>query len=192
MAAMPAQGGAQQLWHPDRSKTGVFPDLFRNIKKPFKLSEPHDKKKNNPTLIILSGTTVCLHAVYEKKAWLIQCLGRQTLDLSRHAWMQCKWRAAVFLNISSYIPAICSMSAQQPSPIILLGSRGEREKYTPTFFQARKHSRIHTFSLRPWTDSSVEWSRVTRFSAVTSKHRLKISCFILNEDQALDFLKPGV
>lgn len=90
MAAMPAQGGAHQLWHPDRSKTGVFPDLFRNIKKPFKLSEPHDKKKNNPTLIILSGTTVCLHAVYEKKAWLIQCLGRQTLDLSRHAWMQCK------------------------------------------------------------------------------------------------------
>jgi len=43
-AAMPAQGEAHQLWHPDRSKPSVLSDLFGHIKKSFKLSEPCEKK----------------------------------------------------------------------------------------------------------------------------------------------------
>ena len=67
---------------------------------------------------------------------------------------------------------------------------GESEKYSPAFFQARKGSGIHTFSLCPQTDS--EWSSVIRISTAASELRLKIGCFIWNKGQALDFWKPGV
>lgn len=62
-------------------KPHVLSDLSGHIAKTLKLPEPCDKEQNL-TLIILSGTAVCLHAVFEKKVWLMQCLARQTLDLS--------------------------------------------------------------------------------------------------------------
>lgn len=95
-------------------------------------------------------------------------------------------QAEGFLNISCCIPAICSVSASQPSPIILLGM-GEKGRNIPQHF-----SRLiaeHAFSFCRRQIQLQIRAVVSKFSVVTSEHRLKISWFILTEDPALDFSK---
>lgn len=117
-------------------KPHVLSDLSGHITKTLKLPEPCDKEQNL-TLIILSGTAVCLHAVFEKKVWLMQCLARQTLDLSWRAWVQYKRRAECvvvvfpFSNISSYTlhSAVCWLSSQ----VLLFCWGGETETLSSIF-----------------------------------------------------------
>lgn len=108
--------------------------------------------------IVLSGITVSLYAIFEKKAWLMQYL--PTYLPAGLSWVQYKWRAACFLFVyyKQLHFAVCSRLAQQPSPITLLG-RGERQQHSPAAFQPKQGSRVHAFSLHPQTNSVAQHDR---------------------------------
>lgn len=96
-------------------------------------------------------------------------LARQAPDLSLG---ETRGKGNSFLNISCSIPAICSVSASQPSAIILLGM-GEKGRNLLQLF-----SRLiaeHAFGFHHRQIQLQNGAVVTKFSVLTSEHRLKIS-----------------
>lgn len=95
-------------------------------------------------------------------------------------------KGSFFLNISCCIPAICSMSASQPSPIILV-RMGEKGRNIPHHFSRLMAE--HTFSFHHRQIQLQNGAVVSKFSVVTSEHRLKISCFYSKWRPSLRFFK---